>query len=195
MERQRKISKRDAIIEAAIGLFSQKGYHNTRMEEIAQAAGAGKGTIYEYFASKTELFSEILLTGWRKIQEDIPLQEPGVTPVLEQLHRLIHGHLRYFQENRQLTRVSFCEVDTIDQELMEWALKVKGEKEKQVRAMIETGIERGELRTDIDVDIVSRMVCALIPYFASHIVMNDVEIDTHHLAVQISTTILEGIKN
>ena len=37
--------KRDAIIDAAVQVFSSKGYHNTRMEEIAIAAGIGKGTI------------------------------------------------------------------------------------------------------------------------------------------------------
>lgn len=47
-----KLSKRDMILAAAIRVFSQKGYHHTRMEEIAIEAGIGKGTIYEYFSSK-----------------------------------------------------------------------------------------------------------------------------------------------
>ena len=44
-----KKGKRELILEAAINVFSTKGYHNTRMEEIASQAGVGKGTIYEYF--------------------------------------------------------------------------------------------------------------------------------------------------
>lgn len=194
MEAKKKISKRDAIIEAAIAVFSHKGYHNTRMEEIAVAAGAGKGTIYEYFASKLELFHEILLTGWRKFQEDIPIEEMETLPISEQLLHILNGHLRYFQENRQLTRVSFCEAETIDQELMAWTIKVKEEKEKQVQSLIEKGIARGELRNDLDVIITSRMVCALIPYFASHIVMTEAELDTWQMASQMSTAIIHGIK-
>jgi TetR/AcrR family fatty acid metabolism transcriptional regulator len=194
MEARRKISKRDSIIEAAIEVFSQKGYHNTRMEEIAIAAGAGKGTIYEYFSSKMELFHDILLTGWRKIEEDISVDEMASRPVAEQLLHMLSGHLRYFQQNRQLTRVTICEVKTIDQELVEWALQMKEEKEKQVCSMIAAGIERGELRPDLDIDIVSRMICSLIPYFASYVVMNDLDLDSYRLADQISAVILTGIK-
>ena len=50
------IAKRQHIITAAIGVFAQRGFHATKMEHIAQAAGIGKGTIYEYFATKDELF-------------------------------------------------------------------------------------------------------------------------------------------
>ncbi|MEN6392180.1 MAG: helix-turn-helix domain-containing protein, partial [Syntrophomonas sp.] len=60
MASKRIKGKRELIIEAAIKVFSQKGYHNTRMEEIAQAAGIGKGTIYEYFESKLQLFQSMM---------------------------------------------------------------------------------------------------------------------------------------
>ena len=60
MEINRKKSKKEAIIEAGLQVFSQKGFHDARMEEIAVAAGIGKGTIYEYFSSKSHLFQEIM---------------------------------------------------------------------------------------------------------------------------------------
>jgi AcrR family transcriptional regulator len=49
-------AKRQQIIAAAIGVFAQRGFHATKMEHIAAAAGIGKGTIYEYFSTKDELF-------------------------------------------------------------------------------------------------------------------------------------------
>ncbi|GBD04593.1 Fatty acid metabolism regulator protein [bacterium HR20] len=49
-------AKRQQIITAAIGEFARRGFHATKMEHIADAAGIGKGTIYEYFATKDELF-------------------------------------------------------------------------------------------------------------------------------------------
>ncbi|NLU48034.1 MAG: helix-turn-helix transcriptional regulator [Syntrophomonadaceae bacterium] len=52
--------KREAIIQAALQVFSEKGYHNARMEEVATVAGIGKGTIYEYFDSKLQLFQAVL---------------------------------------------------------------------------------------------------------------------------------------
>lgn len=51
-----KKKKREDILDAAMRVFAQKGFHRTKMEEVALAANIGKGTIYEYFQSKSELF-------------------------------------------------------------------------------------------------------------------------------------------
>lgn len=60
MARKPDPEKKNRIIAAAITTFAQKGYAGTRIVEVAQAAGIGKGTIYEYFRSKEELFFETL---------------------------------------------------------------------------------------------------------------------------------------
>ena len=51
-----KLDKRDHIIKTAAYAFSQKGYAKTVMTDISKLAGIGKGTIYEYFSSKEDLF-------------------------------------------------------------------------------------------------------------------------------------------
>jgi len=60
MVRRPDPEKKNRIIAAAITTFAQRGYAGTRILEVAQAAGIGKGTIYEYFRSKEELFFETL---------------------------------------------------------------------------------------------------------------------------------------
>ncbi|ACF12627.1 transcriptional regulator, TetR family [Chloroherpeton thalassium ATCC 35110] len=52
-----KEAKRLEIISAAMKVFAQSGVVNAKMSEIAEVAGVGKGTIYEYFRSKEEIFS------------------------------------------------------------------------------------------------------------------------------------------
>ncbi|MEJ2190411.1 MAG: helix-turn-helix domain containing protein [Acidobacteriota bacterium] len=47
--------KRQCIVEAAAVVFAEGGFTNTRVADIADRAGIGKGTVYEYFASKEEL--------------------------------------------------------------------------------------------------------------------------------------------
>ena len=58
-ERERK-ARQQEILTAARDLFNLKGYHNTTLEEIAQHAEFGKGTIYNYFPSKEALFYGII---------------------------------------------------------------------------------------------------------------------------------------
>ncbi len=53
-----KQAKKQEIVQAAIKVFAKRGVANTRMVEIAEAAGIGKGTIYEYFKDKNEIFAE-----------------------------------------------------------------------------------------------------------------------------------------
>lgn len=58
-EREKKVREQD-ILRAARELFIKKGYHDTTLEEIAHHAEFGKGTIYNYFSSKDELFFGII---------------------------------------------------------------------------------------------------------------------------------------
>ena len=51
-----KQAKKQDIIEAAMKVFAQKGFANTKMADVAEAAHIGKGTIYEYFKSKEQIF-------------------------------------------------------------------------------------------------------------------------------------------
>ena len=51
-----KEEKAERIGAAAIGALRRLGYHRARMQDIARAAGVGKGTLYEYFRNKDEIF-------------------------------------------------------------------------------------------------------------------------------------------
>jgi AcrR family transcriptional regulator len=52
-----KKKKKAAILEASIRIFSRQGLRKTKISDIAEEAGIGKGTIYEYFKSKDEVFA------------------------------------------------------------------------------------------------------------------------------------------
>ena len=58
--------KREAILDAALGLFVERGFFGTAVPEIAERAGVGAGTIYRYFASKEALVNEIYRTQKRR---------------------------------------------------------------------------------------------------------------------------------
>ena len=60
-------NKRPLLVEAATRVFAEKGYASTRVADIAVRAGVGKGTVYEYFASKEEL----LFAVFESINENI----------------------------------------------------------------------------------------------------------------------------
>lgn len=55
--------KRNIILQAALQVFSAKGFHPATVDEIARRAGVGKGTVYEYFPSKEALFHNVIQSG------------------------------------------------------------------------------------------------------------------------------------
>jgi len=55
-----RLFRRAAIVDAAVGIFAKKGYRDTTLDEIAITAEFGKGTIYNYFESKEEIYSAII---------------------------------------------------------------------------------------------------------------------------------------
>lgn len=57
-----RLKKKDAILKAAFELFIEKGYLNTKISDVAEKAGIGKGTVYEYFSAKEEILLEALIS-------------------------------------------------------------------------------------------------------------------------------------
>ena len=69
-----KNQKRKEILASAKALFIEKGFHNTKMNEIAVNAGVGKGTLYEYFNSKQDIFDEFCI-------ENVNLMRAGIEEI------------------------------------------------------------------------------------------------------------------
>jgi len=82
---QRQLEERkmrqDRILDGALNVFKSKGLEGATMDEIANASGFGKGTLYYYFKSKEEVFSAILVEGWHNIWESLePVMAEDNTP-------------------------------------------------------------------------------------------------------------------
>ncbi len=63
--------RQDRILEGALSVFKKKGLDGATMDQIANASGFGKATLYYYFKSKEEVFSAILVDGWQNIWESL----------------------------------------------------------------------------------------------------------------------------
>ncbi len=84
-----KIAKAQAISDAAIKVFRQQGYHETRMADIAGAAGVGKGTLYEYFTGKPDILRHAFEEHFRAFSKDLAEALEEVSGPLARLMTLI----------------------------------------------------------------------------------------------------------
>ena len=65
----KRIKKKDLILESAVSIFSQHGYHNTKLEQITESLGLTDKSIYYYFNSKGDLFIEVVLSVQSKLNK------------------------------------------------------------------------------------------------------------------------------
>ncbi len=136
------------IIRVACKLFSEKGYYNTTIPDIAQALGMSVGNLYNYFESKEELAKEIMLTVSRWVGEKLKKVNEMKVSVKEKIYEftkaffetalsepeLINYFLRVFLVNREIFKEG-CE-----------GFACVGEVITEVMVLLSDGVERGELR-------------------------------------------------
>lgn len=153
--------KKQRIIEEAVFKFSEKGYSETTMAEIAREASVGKGTIYNYFEDKRDLNDSVLRYGIDVLANRIKANINENNPTREVLEAIIDCYLQFYEENYDLARVLLREL---------WGHKTKfEEKMKTIRhnhtalieEVIERGVERGELR-DINVSTAAVSLVGII---------------------------------
>ena len=91
-----KEAKKIEIIHAAVKVFSTKGMVKAKMADIALEAGIGKGTIYEYFRSKEEVFSSGFTIFFQGMKEQIETAIKSTSDPVEQLRILINVSFKSF---------------------------------------------------------------------------------------------------
>ena len=84
-----KEQKARGLAEAALRVFIRSGYHRTKMAEIAEEAGVGKGTLYEYFENKGALFRFVLDGFFDDFYHGILSELEGIDDPKTQLHRIL----------------------------------------------------------------------------------------------------------
>ncbi|MDA8345456.1 MAG: TetR/AcrR family transcriptional regulator [Thermaerobacter sp.] len=146
---------RTSIMNAALRLFGERGYHATSLQEVIKAAGCSKGAFYHYFESKEDLlllFHDTFIDHLLAFAERAA-RAPGdpLDNLLSILRHLLesmstfHDHMAVFNnESRFLTQEKFKLVQT-----------KRDRYEAVVRSLVEEAIRRGELRADLDPKIFS----------------------------------------
>ena len=104
-----KLRQRKEILAAALGLFSEKGYHNVSMHEIAQKAEFAIGTLYKFFKSKEDLYKALMLEKANKFDDELTktLKEPD--DEIEKLRNYVRAKGELFRADVAMIRLYFAE--------------------------------------------------------------------------------------
>lgn len=194
-----KEAKKHEILTAAMRIFAKKGVANTTMSDVAEAAGIGKGTIYEYFKNKDDIFAEAF-RHFMDVMENImakrlfKLQDP-----IEKLEEMILGWIESIQSHS----FEFMEI------LMDfWAEGVRHKEKTTVfdlnkiyyeyRAMIvgilEDGISGGSIKK-VNTKITASIIIGSIDGIMLQWILDNDVFDLNEAADVLYKTIITGLKN
>jgi AcrR family transcriptional regulator len=98
--REREENARLASITAAAErVFAERGYHQARMDDIAEAAELAKGTLYYYFKSKDEIYAHLLERDVGKARDEMRRRISDQASFFEVIQQTVDLYLEYFDKN------------------------------------------------------------------------------------------------
>lgn len=145
---------RDRILDAALNIFSNKGYHDTRMDEIVDAAGSSKGAIYFHFPNKERLFLALvdqfadLLE--RRVVEAVEQEEQGIARVRAALQACLDTFGRY----RRPAKILLVQAVGLGSVFEKKRIAVNDRFASLIKKYLDESIDIGDI-APVDTDVVS----------------------------------------
>jgi AcrR family transcriptional regulator len=138
--------RRHEIFHQVVNVFVKKGFHETSMQEIAQAAGLGKSTLYDYFKTKDEIliyFFEDQLNDTTEEAQKIALQNLSAD---KRLRQVLEKYIESLQANKNLFLKLMQEAQRLKPESQKLVQEKRHAYQDLVRALIDEGVREGIFR-------------------------------------------------
>jgi len=139
-----KAETRQALLDAAARAFARRGYHETSIDSVSEAAGVAKGTIYNYFTSKEEVLHALVRSACR-LAADAAERTPDSAPTRTRLEAFVQANLRWARKRRALAMLFARELLAGDARTQALIGEAAAPCVEKVATIIQAGIERGEL--------------------------------------------------
>jgi AcrR family transcriptional regulator len=136
------------ILEAARKVFAEKGFSESTVDEIAEAAGLAKGTLYLYFPSKKEIYLAALKKGVAELVEATRKNMEGAGGIREKVHAFIQTRLEHVERNRDFFKIYHAEFGNLTHPVSvnESFRKLYRQQLEVLEAILEKAAESGEIR-------------------------------------------------
>jgi AcrR family transcriptional regulator len=147
------------ILGAARRVFARKGFAGASVDDVAEAAGLAKGTVYSYFPSKRDLYLAALHQGIAELIEETKRNVDAARTTSEKIRAFIAARIRYAETDRDFVAIYHAEFGPVHPASLKKEFKQLYQEQMLVlQAVIEEGGARGELRR-ISAEDAAFLVC------------------------------------
>lgn len=157
-----RTAREKEIHQAAARVFREKGYHAARMQDVAEALGMQKGSLYYYISSKEDLLRGLVEVPIRRMTEEArEVLATGYAPG-EKLARVIEVHLRHVQAHRDVFGIFLREDLGLLEHTSECDLRaLLGTYDALWDRLLMAGIDAGAFRTDLAVPVIRKAIIGM----------------------------------
>jgi AcrR family transcriptional regulator len=162
--------RRERVLRAAMAEFGRNGYSGGSLNVIAREAGVAKGSLFQYFTDKRELYAVVAEEASLRVRAEMARwlagPEPG-QPLADYLCDAFEGWVRYFAKHpleRGVTAATNLELDPdVRTAVREPVHRLYLE---SLRPLLEQAVRRGDLRADADLDALLAILLLVLPQLA-----------------------------
>ena len=174
---QARRDKRALILEAAIQVFANKGYHGSRVSDIAQEAGIAYGLVYHYFKNKEQILNEIFEDQWGGFLEVVEGIAGNDAPVQDKFVSIAALILNAFRVRPEWVKVLVLEIQRSSRFAEPTQVQAVGRLFQLVARIVREGQARGELREDLDADVACSVFIGALDLVITSLVLGVREIE------------------
>ena len=182
------------IIDAAIIVIAENGYHQSQVSKIAKQAGVADGTIYLYFKNKEEILVSVF-------EEKMGIFADNLKEIIQQeisssdkLYKMIENHFVVLASDHHLATVTQLELRQANLALRLRINEVLRNYLVLLDTILKEGIDQGEFDQSMDIRLARQMVFGTIDETTTTWVMNEHKYDLVDLTSKVHRLLLNGVK-
>ena len=186
--------KYQRILDAAVAVFAERGFHSARVSDIASRAGVADGTVYLYFRNKEEILMAAINSAFDGFMTHARAEVEALPSPVEKLRRLAYLHLEALGSNRNLAIVFQMELRQSVRFLGAFSHHQMIEYLNLVRHCIRQGQQQGLLRPEMNDKIAANCFFGALDEMVTSWVLADHEYSLSQAAESVSNIILRGLE-
>lgn len=157
-------NKQAEIVVAAIRLFQQKGFHATSMQDIADAVGLQKGSLYHYISSKEDLLVVIIHDAIAQYNNRLAEIKAMDLSARKRLEYAVRAHVEGIAANLGMLTIFLRESYALNPDQQQLIAETSDRYNQMFEELLAEGIESGEIR-NLDPKLVTRTVLGACNWF------------------------------
>lgn len=187
--------KRIKILEAAMVTFSEKGFYNSTVSDVAKLAEVADGTIYLYFKNKDDLLISLFEYSIDKFIQTALKELTVLENPIQKLNKFVSLHLNLVQQNQHLAQVIQIELRQSSKFMKEYANEKFFQYLNIIEDILVAGQKQGIFKSNMDVKILKRAIFGSVDELALEwVLMKKKRYTMDEAATQLSSMILNGLQ-